>query len=211
MPRTPQRRNGRKKFEKLLDNLEQLLQFREASEITLAGLSETAGVPTASVYHFFPSRSAALAALTQRYFSAPPSAEQFIPAGKTWLRWQDLFSQFLDRLLSQFSHNIPMQKLKLGPTPCWATRELLVEYNRALANLLYRHMQEHFILPSSHSWRERFLMAITIVDSFWSLSFSRDHQITEQANQESKRAALAYLRLYLGETLTRRLEAQALS
>ena len=199
LPRTPQRRNGRKKFEKLLDKLEALLHSREANEITLADLSQAAEVPTASVYHFFPNRDAALAALTQRHFATPITAETLFPHGKDYDSWQQLIGQLLDRLLIQFESSIPRLKIRFGPTPCWATREVLMESNRQLAAVLQREFDQRFALPPAPDWRELFLMALTIADAVWSLSFSRSGCITRQSAEEARRAVIAYLETYLGD------------
>ena len=205
LPRTPQRRNGRKKFERLLDNLEALLESREASEITLADLSQAAQVPTASVYHFFPNRDAAFAALTQRYFATPIESENLFPPEKPCDSWQQMIGQVLDRLQVQFESSIPRLKIKFGPTPCWATRELLLESNRQIAALLHRGLAQHFVLPPASDWREHLLMAVTVADAFWSLSFTVSGEITARSAEEAKRAVVAYLRMYLGDNLESRL------
>lgn len=204
LPRTPQRRNGRKKFEQLLDNLELLLESRETNEITLADLSQAAQVPTASVYHFFPNRDAAFAALAQRQFAIPLSAEVLFPPGESYDSWQQLIGKLLDRLQTEFESSIPRLKIKFGPTPCWATREVLIENNRQVAALLHSGFAERFTLPAAQDWRENFVMAVTIADAFWSLSFSRSGRITTQSADEARRAVIAYLSTYLGDSLESR-------
>ena len=204
LPRTPQRRNGRKKFERLLDTLETLLESRETNEITLADLSQAAEVPTASVYHFFPNRDAAFAALTQRHFATPITAEVLFHPREGYDGWQQLIGQLLEHLLIQFESSIPRLKIRFGPTPCWATRELLIESNRQVAALLQQGFAERFVLPPESDWREHFLMAVTIADAFWSLSFSRSGYITRQSAEEARRAVVAYLRMYLADDLAPR-------
>ena len=203
-PRKPQRENGRKKYEKLLDTLESLLLDKEASEITLADLSEAAGVPTASVYHFFPNRDACLAALAERYFNDPAEQLEFFPASNEWPRWQDMVEAFCDRARAYFEANEAIKKVKLGPKASWAVRDLAQENNRRLAQSLQTALAHRFELPPSREWEERFLLAITINDALWSLSYTRFGRITDEIAAEAKRAATAYLRLYLSESAPRR-------
>lgn len=203
-PRKPQRKNGRQKYEKLLDTLESLLTVKEAADITLADLSEAAGVPTASVYHFFPNRDAGLAALAERYFEASRDAISFSPDTNEWDIWQDLIKLFCAQAQAYFEASESVQKIKFGPKVNWAVRDLLIENNRNLAQTLCQVFAEKFELPPSQEWEERFLLAITICDAFWTLSYTRYGRITEDMAAEAQRAAIAYLKMYLGELLERR-------
>lgn len=203
-PRKPQRENGRKKYEKLLDTLESLLLQKEACDITLADLSEAAGVPTASVYHFFPNRDAALAALAERYFNESTDLVEFAPAPHEWDSWQDLTGIFCDRARAYFEANESIQKVKLGPKASWAVHELAMEDSRRLAQALHAAFARAFELPPSTEWEERFLLAITINDAFWSLSYTRSGHITEETATAAKLAATAYLAMYFKQPLQRR-------
>ncbi|WP_346837434.1 TetR/AcrR family transcriptional regulator [Microbulbifer sp. SAOS-129_SWC] len=203
-PRKPQRENGRKKYEKLLDTLEALLQRKEASDITLADLSEAAGVPTASVYHFFPNRDACVAALAERYFNGCKELLEVTPAPEEWHSWQELVSLFCERTRAYFAANEPLQKVKFGPKASWAVRELAVENSHHLAQTLHAAFAQAFELPPSPAWESRFLQAVTISESLWSLSYARFGHITEDDAAEARRAATAYLGLHLGERLERR-------
>ncbi|MCW8125751.1 TetR/AcrR family transcriptional regulator [Microbulbifer halophilus] len=204
LPRKPQRKNGREKYEKLLDTLETLLKTREVADISLADLSEAAGVPTASVYHFFPNRDAGVTALADRYFNSS-RAELDIPSqAREWNNWQDLITLFCERTRENYEASEPVKKLKFGPEVSWAVRDLLQDNNRRLARTLRDLFAQAFELPPSQDWEERFLQAITINDAFWSLSYARHGRISNSMAAEGRRAAIAYLKLYLGELLERR-------
>jgi len=203
-PRKPQRENGRKKYEKLLDTLEALLRDREASDITLADLSEAAGVPTASVYHFFPNRDACLTALAERYFNESTHLLDVVPAPHEWHSWQELVALFCARARTYFEANESVQKVKFGPKASWAVRELAVANSHQLAQALHAAFAQSFELPPSPAWESRFLQAITISESLWSLSYARFGYISDDAAAEARRAATAYLGLHLGERIRRR-------
>ena len=66
LPREPQRARGRARYEILLDAADAALAERNGSEITLVDAASRAGVPLASVYHYFPSNVALLVGLARR-------------------------------------------------------------------------------------------------------------------------------------------------
>jgi AcrR family transcriptional regulator len=66
-PRKPERANGRLRYEALLDAAEHLLQREGPAALTIKRLAQEAGVPMASVYHFFPGPAAVPVGLAERY------------------------------------------------------------------------------------------------------------------------------------------------
>lgn len=205
MPRKPQRKNGREKFETLLDALDGLLQFRETSEISLSDLSEAAGVPAASVYHFFPNREALFAALMQRHLDT--MAEQHIRNGKG-PSWQSRTEGFLNQLQEQLCASESVMKMRFGPAPGWAVRELLLEDRRRLGLLLLDQLDTDFELPNSPQWPERFQVALTIAEGIWSGAYGNFGRVDEFSINEAKRAVVAYLEYFFGELLPLRIREE---
>lgn len=205
-PRKPQRKNGREKYEKLLDALEVLITEQDSSDISLANLSQVAGVPAASVYHFFPSVDASLTALAERHYKSFSDALLCYSNISPVDNWQELLFQICDLVHTYYVQNIAALKVHFGPQSSWALRQLQMENNWRLADTLLKNLSREFELPPSQDWRERFMLAITINDSFYSQSYSRFGRITDEIAAEGKRAAVAYLKLYLGELLQRRQE-----
>src|SRR5579859_6857501 len=68
LPRKPVQARGRARYEAILDVLESLLAESDWDQIGYYQIVERAGMPAASVYHFFPSRNALAGALADRYF-----------------------------------------------------------------------------------------------------------------------------------------------
>ncbi|WKD50429.1 TetR/AcrR family transcriptional regulator [Microbulbifer spongiae] len=203
-PRKPQRKNGREKYEKLLDALETLISDQDSTDISLANLSQVAGVPAASVYHFFPSVDASLTALAERHYKSFGDLvleySDFLPTES----WQDMLYQLCDLVRNYYEDNISALKVHYGPQSSWALRQLQMENNWRLADTLIKNLSREFELPPSQDWRDRFMCAININDAFCSQAYSRFGRITNEAAAEGKRAAAAYLKLYLGELLQRR-------
>ncbi|KUJ83474.1 TetR/AcrR family transcriptional regulator [Microbulbifer flavimaris] len=203
LPRKPQRKNGREKFDTLLDALDGLLQFRETSEISLSDLSEAAGVPAASVYHFFPNREALFAALMQRHLDSLPD----VSAGSS-PNWQSRTEHFLDQLQKQLCASESVMKMRFGPAPGWAVRELLLEDRNRLGLRLLDYLDTDFELPASPRWPERFRVALTIAEGIWSGAYGRFGRIDDFNIDEAKRAVIAYLEYFFGERLPLRIREE---
>ncbi|WP_226647170.1 TetR/AcrR family transcriptional regulator [Microbulbifer variabilis] len=200
-PRKPQRRNGHKKYEKLLDALEALITEQNPNEISLIDLAQAAGVPVASVYHFFPSVGASLTALAERHYESFGKVlleySDFAPVES----WQGFLNQLCDLVCSYYQGNISALRVHFGPQSSWALRQLQMSNNRRLANVLIKNLSRKFDLPSSRDWCDHVINAININDCFLSHSYSYSGGITSEAVTEGKLAAAAYLKLYLGELL----------
>ncbi|GAA5524924.1 hypothetical protein Maes01_01483 [Microbulbifer aestuariivivens] len=202
-PRRPQRKNGREKFEALLDALDGLLQFRETTEISLADLSEAAGVPAASVYHFFPNREALFTALMQRHLDT--MGEILAGTGKE-ATWQQRTETFLDQLQQQLCTSESVMKMRFGPAPGWAIREMLLEDRNRLGLQLLDLLDAEFDIPSSSRWPERFHIAMNIAESIWSGAYGRYGQVNQFSVTEARRATIAYLTYFFGQRLPLREE-----
>src|SRR5580658_9370071 len=88
-PRRPLQERGRARYEAILDVLESLLAETDWDQIGYYQIVERAGMPAASIYHFFPSKSALVMALAERYFEHFRTASQASLVDARFPRWQD--------------------------------------------------------------------------------------------------------------------------
>ena len=70
-----------KKYDLILDALQQLLRERSVQTISVSDIAQAAGIGKGSIYYYFPSKDAIVEALVQRNYEAPKSlsARQDIP------------------------------------------------------------------------------------------------------------------------------------
>ena len=74
-----------KKYDLILDALQQLLRERSVQTISVSDIAQAAGIGKGSIYYYFPSKDAIVEALVQRNYEAPLktakslSARQDIP------------------------------------------------------------------------------------------------------------------------------------
>ena len=206
-PRKPVRSTGVARYEGLLDALEALLLDKDPEDVGLRELATVAEAPVASVYHFFPTMSAALVALAERHM------QKFVeildePLDASQLgSWENLVVLTSERSRAYYNAHPVVLKLILGPEQSWSIREMDLQNNQRLARFFLDTAIRYFELPTNETLLDRFEIAITMTDSIWSLSYARHGTITDELALEAQRAALAYLRGYLPTYAPRRTSA----
>ena len=199
MPRKPKRANGRATYERILDCLDEMLRQSGGTSVSLKDLAQSAQVPVASVYHFFPDPDAALAGLVERYIRSFHEAQRIEVAHFPLTTWQALLSLASARSRKVYEAHPVALRLLLGPNQCASVRKLNLESMWQMAENLHAQVRQHFGLPVGVELSDKFANAIMISDSLWALSFVLHGKITDEFAIEAERAASAYLTKYLGE------------
>lgn len=201
----PQRQaRGRQRAGRILDAADRLIRRDGHIGLSLQQVAEAAGIPPASLYHYFSTSQALLIALAQRYLTAfeTLAARDLDHAGLTG--WGDLCAQHAQTAL-RFYHEHPVaMRLFLGPESGWEIRNADLAANARIGGIHYRKLIRHFVVAESAALEEAMAIAVTISDSIWALSFARSGEVTPAMAREALRARLAYLRLHVGEHAEKR-------
>jgi AcrR family transcriptional regulator len=206
LPRDPQRARGRLRYEKLLDAAASLLGNGDGSTVTLNDAATLAGVPLASVYHYFPSNTALLVGLARRYFRDFEDLMDVRVPHSSLRSWTDLCRAHAAAGRHYYERNTSAMRLLLGAGFGAPIRQSDLAANLRFASAQYHAYNRHFVMPTGDYPVEHCAVAITISDSIWSLSYNRHGRITDALAEEALAARLAYLRLYLPERAEKRLE-----
>lgn len=199
-PRTPIRKRGIERFEHLLDCVAALIGEFPDDDISLAQVAERAGVPIASVYHFFPNRNAAFVALAQRYHRH--LAQMSIIEGPSApRRWQDVFEFRLRRSAAYLNSEPAALRLFMGFGVSVDVRNTDVAGNAALAERRAVYLREAYDIPVMPDLEHRIAISLALIDGIWALSYSNHKCITDEYLDEAVLAAVTYLRCYLPEYL----------
>lgn len=202
-PRAPMRRRGIQRLELLLDATAAVLGECPDEEVSLAQIAEKAGVPLASVYHFFPNRNAALEALARRFHQR--IAELAMVEGSSVPdRWQDLFASRIRRSAAYLNSEPAALRLFMGVGVSAEIRNIDVAGNAALAARRAAFMRKVFELPAMPDLELRIATSLALIDGIWALSYSQHRRISDEFLEEAITAATAYLRCYLPEHLQKR-------
>ena len=208
-PRWPSRIDSRPRFKALLDALEALLDEFGPSEVSVQMIAEKAGMPPASVYHFFPSSDAACVALATTYLG------EFVAQARTPLAvdpyggWQDGIRRRAEVARAHYLANTACMRLLLGSDMPRDIQTLDASNVAEMGKGFADDIRRQFIVPEFDRFDYMVTNAIEISDAFWRMSYCRHQTITDEAFEESVRAVIAYMRTYLPDTLQVRSAALA--
>ena len=198
--RQPQRRPGELRFNSLLQALEALLEQNSLQEVGLYQIAQRAGVPSASVYHFFPNKDAALIALADVHHKALEQIAREplepLPCG-----WQNLVQRKITRAAHYHNEHPAALRLFFG---AGVSAEIKVADTSQSLRLGHRRaelLERYFLMPAVPDLARRLATSIAIVDGVFGLSYSQHGLITPVYVEEAHRASIAYLRTYLPEIL----------
>ncbi|MCE9522430.1 MAG: TetR/AcrR family transcriptional regulator [Alphaproteobacteria bacterium] len=200
-PRWPVRADSRARFQTLVSAVGRLLTQYGPSEITIQMIAEAVQMPSATVYHFFPSAEAALVAQAQIYIS-----EFETMAGReTQLldrtSWQRSWRAGAQRGREVFVADAARMRLLLGADVPADVQNVDAEFNIRLGRIIAAQFERETYLAPTPGLAEAFTHAVEISDTFWRLSFRRTGTITDYYFDEGMRAVIAYLSTYLPEQL----------
>jgi len=181
----------------LLNAADALLGDKETTEVGLYDIAKTAKVPPASVYHLFPTKEAALAALAQRYLIGL-SHHIIAPVRPGQLqRWQDFVALELHRAIEYYNKNKVMSKLFFGANVIADVRILDVRNVEAASATTYSRMNKIFEMPYLYNADTKYAALIGIYDGIWMTSYARHGHITADFAKETELAAIAYCETFL--------------
>lgn len=197
------RKNGQIRLKALIDATDSLLSEYEVGEISLYQISERAGVPTASIYHFFPNKEAALIELAGVYFG------KIIESGRRPIEpppatWQELVAYRLRSAMEFYNSNPSSMKLFLGATINAEVRRRDMASIVQIAEARAQLMDRYFEMPHVPDWIAKISNSVALNDGIWALAYSQYRCVTMEALEEGTRATTAYLRCFLPEFIARR-------
>ncbi len=196
--RAPLRKRGVERFEVLLDATEALLADRANEDVSLAQIAEKAGVPLASVYHFFPNRNSAFVALAQRFHIALHAIAQE-PLQPPISGWQEVIAS-RQKIGAKYLNAHPAAlRLFLGAGVSVDVRNTDLNGNADLARDRVKFLDHYFEMPKIRDLEKRIAISIALMDGIWALSYSVYGRITDEYVAESTRASVIYLRCFLPE------------
>lgn len=198
-PRWPSRTRGIERFNALLDAAERLLRDESPTDVGLYQIAREAGVPPASVYHFFPTKEAAFLALAQRYFDYFLAIREEAVDARSLTGWQALLRHDQRRGMEFYNAHPPAMKILYGGYGTLEIRQADFQTTDRLAEGLYERMNGAFHMPAIRESGNIARIMLAIMDAIWALSFLREGRITEAYFEQAFEATIAYARLFLPE------------
>lgn len=195
---------GRVRRQKLLMGAKKLSETHSINDITLAAVCEEAGIPRASAYHFFPNIEAIFLAL--RFLNAIEILEILTTVESAGFdRWQGYFNALINRCVDIFNNDQTKAKLIYDTnTPDFEGDSFGQDVDHQVVDLVYKRLSERYEMPKFEDIQDTLLIAYSIVNGIFTLSYRRNGSITDNYLQEANTASIAYLRCYLPEKLPRK-------
>lgn len=202
--RQPAQERSRQRFSDLLDAARDLLSEGEFDGIGLYDIAAKAKVPPGSVYHFFPTKEAAFVALARRYLDEMRAYIEQPGRRGGGETWGDMITERFDLAVEFYNANLAFRKLFLGGTVVSAIRKEDTDHVASVAEISFRWLDQHFVMPYLPNHNLKFSALIAIHDGIWMTSYARHGVITGEFAEEARRAGLAYCRTFLPDVLPRR-------
>jgi AcrR family transcriptional regulator len=195
---------GAVRRDRLLDAAALLLGSHEMGELSLKDISERAGIPVGSAYHFFSNAQDVYAALAQRFMESLFTLVSEPYKGKAIQSWQHLFDAAIDRGAALYAENPAYRQLIIGGNAPPEIKLADRVNDERVGQLMIDVIGRHFTLKEFPGDKDVFFFATEIVDLMFSLSVIRHGVITPEMLKEAKKAGKAYLRQYLPEEVPAR-------
>lgn len=201
--REPTQERSRLRFDAILRATDQLLQQSNIENISMYDIAAKASMPAASVHYLFPTVDSIYVKLAERYMQLFAAASAQHRTERKAQTWQDNIRTGLERACKQYNDNRGALELLLGPRLGRVVELQDIRNNDIIAESVLERLSLNYELPRLPRLRLRRILSfgLTITDAFWSRSYMEHGRIDAETLEESIRAQLAYLKLYLPEHL----------
>lgn len=197
-----ERGNTRRK--QMLDAAEELLASMPIEELSFKQISEKAGVPEGSAYHFFANRYDLLAALASELADRFGKRYRAPIPRKSVKYWHDIVDIVVDRAVKTYRENPAAMQIWLsGRTPAQVRLADHVSEKKVSSDLRSL-FEQFFVLPDLPTNYDVFFYFLELSDVILSLSIIENGELTEQMIEEAKRVGRGYLGTYLPPVLEKR-------
>jgi AcrR family transcriptional regulator len=193
--RTAVQRRGIERTQAILDSAEAILAEHGYAAATLKAIGEHAGIPTASLYHYFADRGQVEAELVRRHI--PAIDERFAASlyGKQITSLRDGVDAMIDPLLTYFRENPGLLQLWFAGRSGTLT-ELGGLFDESWAERLWHFLIEHKLISATTPLFAVQLM-FEVGDRLFDVAFRRSPKGDDTTIDEGRRMLTAYLTTYV--------------
>jgi AcrR family transcriptional regulator len=195
--RVPKQARARERLGRILDATRHELQHRPVADLTIEVIAERAAVPVGSLYQYFASKSALLAAVAEAVMSEADTETSRVLAECRGMPWRDGLDRII-RTTLEFLRGSPDYRALLRTmrfTPEFA--EITAASNERVADLMSLHPAFGRAGLSRNSALDICRTAITAVNALQDRAIADESLDFEAAVLECQRLAKGYLATYL--------------
>lgn len=195
---------GDRRREQLISTAEKMLAEQHIENLTYADISQAAGIPLSSCYHFFKNKLDLIQEVSEtlgaRYQTEVANIQIEAEAVPSWMDAVNLVFENGEKFFKRYP---AAYEVWLSPHVPAAVSTRSLSRTRSNSNPIKNYISQHFELPDIDHIDDVFFIAIEIADAVAAVARQTE---TERPFflREIRRAVNAYLSRYLPEVLPRR-------
>jgi AcrR family transcriptional regulator len=196
-PRQPQQARSRIRHMKILEATVAELERSGLEGLSFHRVAESAGVPAASVYQYFPSKFALIFALAEHLFGEFKS--QFLEhLERSRARsWQAFIRDLVQTSAGIHNSNAAIRLLFIGSQGSREVRVMDKSFNSFLAHEIVEQFERRYGIPQSAKLEQVMTIAVELFDTIAAVAMRRSGHIDAFHLREAERAVVSYLESFL--------------
>jgi len=195
--RVPKQARARERVERILDAARGELEARPVGEITIEGIAERAGVPVGSLYQYFESKTALLAAVAAMVMDEADAETAREIAACRSASWRDAVDRVIDSTFGFYRQSPHYRQILRSVRFTGEFAEITAASNERVADLMALHPAfARAGIPRSQAM----VVCRTVVTAANALQdriVATEHADAEAWVEEAKRLVKGYLGTYL--------------
>ncbi len=186
--------------EKLLrinDAVVQLMERREATDISMYDVAKECGMATSTVYHHYPNIECLFHQLLENVFEEFDTLLDRCIDDKGVSHWTDINRMIETAYVNYYNNNPIAKKLILGRHTFAELGHADTEHDLLLGQQVEMIYRSYFDIPKLPQPINIFAISLQVADKIYSLSYRKYGYITPELAQEALRLTESYLQLYI--------------
>lgn len=189
--------NAEQKIQKINEAVVELMEKREATDISMYDVAKQCGMATSTVYHHYPNIETLFHSLLNNVFEEFESLlENCIIASKID-HWTDINKMIESAYVKYYNNNPIAKKLILGQHTFSQLCHADTENDLKLGEQTEAIYRKYFEIPQLEQPINIFSISLQVADKIYSMSYRKYGYITPELAQEAIRLTESYLKLYI--------------
>jgi AcrR family transcriptional regulator len=206
LPIRPSNRGAEERVTAILDATDELLKTTALEDFSLVLVARKAGIPNASIYHFFPSSEAVLAGLLRRYLAAMDVLVEAYLVAAPSMHWQKLVRHLFEIVRTFYAEHPVSATLVFHGGGFGGLQSVDDDHVEYMARLSTAAFEARFYMPMIEDVQRRVAIAIAMSDRIWAMDV-HNGCVSDFMFEESQRAIISYLSNFLPPVLACREDA----
>ncbi|WP_420005665.1 TetR/AcrR family transcriptional regulator [Arenibacterium sp. LLYu02] len=199
--RKPVQKRGIERQAQILAAAEAIVAESGTAEATAAAISQRAGLPTSSVYQYFPRVEMIFETIAEARFELKLQELDAAIAGRSFARWQDLLDVLVTSMCTSYNTDPVYPRLFLGLDASFVVRLGAGSRLTRTAQWACDALGRHFIVTDIADLYEPIAIAINIIDAPFHRSIALHGEIQPAYFDEGRIAVFAYLEARIGANI----------